>query len=148
MKNEKNVKQVSRLTSALLARKGSAETSSLDYKSSNGSLEDAIVAAKDLKSQQNGSKHNEKQFIRTKENAKKGSVSANKSKSAKSSKEPAVCKRIAMTLRMEEENHLRLRIYSAHTRKSCQVILSEALDLYLSENNDKVPMLKLASQNI
>jgi len=53
-----------------------------------------------------------------------------------------------MTLRMEEENHLRLRLYSAHTRKSCQVILSEALDSYLVKNNDKVPLLKIASQNI
>ena len=43
-------------------------------------------------------------------------------------------KRIAMTLRMENEDHLKLRLYAAHSRKSCQEIISEALEMYLSED--------------
>jgi len=43
-------------------------------------------------------------------------------------------KRIAMTLRMEHADHLKLRLYAAHSRKSCQEIISEALDMYLSED--------------
>ncbi len=161
MKNDRNVKQVSRLTGALLARKGSAapshETNSIDRQDMNGFLEDAIETAKQLNLRQNSVVHGEKQFATIEKpgrsskaepvKADKGKVSSKKSKSAKSSKAYAVNKRIAMTLRMEEENHLNLRIYSAHTRKSCQVILSEALELYLSVNNDKVPSLKSASQN-
>lgn len=59
---------------------------------------------------------------------------------------PVAGRRIAMTLRMEREDHLKLRLFSAHTRKSCQVIISEALERYLVENSDKVPILKMASQ--
>lgn len=47
-------------------------------------------------------------------------------------------KRIAMTLRMEQESHLKLRLHSAHSRKSCQEIISEALDKYLSEDEKVV----------
>lgn len=43
-------------------------------------------------------------------------------------------KRIAMTLRMEQEDHLKLRLYAAHSRQSCQEIISAALDMYLSED--------------
>lgn len=47
-------------------------------------------------------------------------------------------KRIAMTLRMEADDHLKLRLYAAHSRKSCQEILSEALDKYLKKTNKYV----------
>ena len=43
-------------------------------------------------------------------------------------------KRIAMTLRMEQDEHLKLRLYAAHSRKSCQEIISEALKMYLAED--------------
>ena len=47
-------------------------------------------------------------------------------------------KRIAMTLRMNEEDHLKLRLYSAHTRKSCQEVLTEALNMYLCDQSEEV----------
>ncbi|MFC7049232.1 hypothetical protein [Emcibacter nanhaiensis] len=50
----------------------------------------------------------------------------------------AAGKRIAMTLRMTEEDHLKLRLYSAHTRKSCQEVLTEALDMYLCNESEHV----------
>tara|TARA_R110002073_G_scaffold142283_6_gene294126 strand:+ start:1817 stop:2347 length:531 start_codon:yes stop_codon:yes gene_type:complete len=43
-------------------------------------------------------------------------------------------KRIAMTLRMEQDDHLKLRLYAAYSRKSCQEIISAALDMYLNED--------------
>lgn len=43
-------------------------------------------------------------------------------------------KRIAMTLRMETADHLKLRLYAAHSRKSCQEIISEALEVYLDKD--------------
>jgi len=49
-------------------------------------------------------------------------------------------KRIAMTLRMEQEDHLKLRLYAAHTRKSCQEIISEALDSYLNQDEKSCGM--------
>ncbi|WP_321389274.1 hypothetical protein [Emcibacter sp.] len=48
----------------------------------------------------------------------------------------AAGKRVAMTLRMNEEDHLKLRLYSAHTRMSCQEVLTEALDMYLSHQSE------------
>ncbi|PCI33825.1 MAG: hypothetical protein COB54_02160 [Alphaproteobacteria bacterium] len=141
MKNEKNIKQVSRLTGALLARKGAAlpspETIHVNSHTLNGTHKGIMPSRKKtVQSSTAGSV-----------NAVKGKVSTRKSKPVKSSQGPGAHKRIAMTLRMEEENHLQLRLYSAHTRKSCQVILSEALDLYLAQNNDEVPLRKVASQN-
>lgn len=138
MKNDNNIKQVSRLTGALLARKGTTvslpESVHVNGHTLNGPLNSIMPSRKN--SVQSSAK-----------GTVKGSVSTRKSKPAKSSQGPSDHKRIAMTLRMEPENHLQLRLYSAHTRKSCQVILSEALDIYLAQNNDEVPLLKVASQN-
>lgn len=43
-------------------------------------------------------------------------------------------KRIAMTVRLDHEQHLRLRVFSAHKRLSSQEILALALDRYIDEN--------------
>lgn len=136
MKKDKNVKQVSRLTGALLARKGSATPSHTSLML-NQKANSFLKTNNEL----------EKGVVKEQSNTRKVKVSAKKSKPTASSEGTAVSKRIAMTLRMEEENHLKLRLFSAHTRKSCQAIISEALDVYLEENNDKIPMLKIASQN-
>ncbi|MAU40949.1 MAG: hypothetical protein CMF31_04935 [Kordiimonas sp.] len=47
-------------------------------------------------------------------------------------------KRVAMTLRMESEQHLKLRLFSAHTNKSCQDILTKALDAYLDAHQQDI----------
>lgn len=44
-------------------------------------------------------------------------------------------KRIAMTLRMDQEEHLKLRLFAAHSRKSCQEIISDALEIYLNKKD-------------
>ncbi len=164
MKNVKNGKQVSRLTGALLAKKGSATPSQAslsmnqtvinrfetEYEPAvqvddNCPLENAIETVRELTTRQNKPIYTEKTSIKEK-SIKKGRLSSRKSKLSKSSKQLAANKRIAMTLRMEEESHLKLRIFSAHTRKSCQVILTEALELYLAENSDRISGQKLASR--
>jgi hypothetical protein len=168
MTKDKNVKQVSRLTGALLARKGSASpTPASAFMNQQAfdrfaapapgedvqtSLDDAIETIKDVTGRQSGTKQNEGVSLKEKESRQKKSVtrgkaSTRKSQSGKSSIEPAESKRIAMTLRMVEEDHLKLRIFSAHTRKSCQTILSEALDIYLAENSEQVAELNIATQN-
>jgi hypothetical protein len=43
-------------------------------------------------------------------------------------------KRAAMTLRLDEARHLRLRLVSAHLRRSCQSVLTEALDAYFDSH--------------
>jgi len=165
MTKDKNVKQVSRLTGALLARKGSAAPTAASAfmnqqafdrfaaPASGGdvrtSLDDAIETIKEVTGRQNndeGISQKEKES-RQKKSVTSGKVSTRKSQSGKSSIEPAESKRIAMTLRMVEEDHLKLRIFSAHTRKSCQTILSEALDIYLAENSEQVAELNIATQN-
>lgn len=45
--------------------------------------------------------------------------------------------RVAMTLRLEHEQHLRLRLYAAHTRKSSQEIMKDALEKYIDDNAPK-----------
>lgn len=152
MKKVKNVKQASRLTGALLARKGTAAPSSASLVMNQQVLNrfsapeihpDKTDHKKSAASAEKTNGSSEEKQVRSVEEE----VSAEKSNFAKSLKKPAAGKRIAMTLRMEEEDHLNLRLFSAHTRKSCQVIISEALDRYLSDNSDKIPLLKVASQN-
>jgi len=161
MKNVKNVKAVSRLTGSLLAKKGAAAPSPASLSMNQAvlnrfptpeydqipttaayaagadhpeSLESAIDTVKQVSTRQlEGASSRNGKDLGQKENA------------TKPLKGLAKAKRIAMTLRMEEENHLRLRIFSAHTRKSCQVILSEALDLYFLKNEEKIPRNKTAS---
>jgi len=175
MKNVKNVKGVSRLTGSLLAKKGTAAPSpaSLSMNQAvldrfpapeydpatptpvggpdshdNDSLESAIDSVKKISTRQNGSPANNESGENT--DIPKKSVSADIALDRAPKNQPKKqvgTKRIAMTLRMEPENHLRLRILSAHTRKSCQVILSEALDLYFMENEEQVYFKEIASQN-
>ncbi len=139
----KNVKQVSRLTGALLARKGAAIPSQIG-KTYNEQVINRFSSDKgDI--QKDNSSIKEKgldKAVTTKENNLEKNhiqkVSFGKKISKKSTdKTVGVNKRIAMTLRMDKESHLELRLFSAHTRKSCQSILSEALELYLAHNKDK-----------
>lgn len=152
MKKANNIKQASRLTGALLAKKGTAAPSPTSLLLNQQVLNHFSLP--EIKSDKTESK---KSVIKARENTEPstekqvhsvdGKVLIGKSDITKSSREMSAGRRIAMTLRMEREDHLKLRLFSAHTRKSCQVILSEALELYLGENSDKVPLLKIASQN-
>ena len=48
--------------------------------------------------------------------------------------------RAAMTLRLDEERHLRLRVFSAHTKQSSQEVLTKALDEYLKRHSNSPEM--------
>ena len=43
-------------------------------------------------------------------------------------------KRVAMTLRLDHEQHLKLRLFSAHVRQSSQDVMLEALEAYIKAN--------------
>jgi len=75
--------------------------------------------------------------VRVKVSDRKISQLVNNDLKPASNKEQAG-KRIAMTLRMERDEHLKLRLHAAHSRKSCQDIISAALDMYLSEDEKYV----------
>jgi hypothetical protein len=48
-------------------------------------------------------------------------------------------KRIALSLRLNKEKHLQLKILSAHLNQSGQMILQEALDMILKSYQDRLP---------
>lgn len=53
--------------------------------------------------------------------------------------------RIAMTVRLDHDRHLRLRVFAAHVNRSSQEILTAALDSYLdAQGADRVRRRKLA----
>lgn len=59
---------------------------------------------------------------------------SSRSASIISTKNAAETKRIAMTLRMNGDDHLKLRLFSVYSKRSCQKILTEALGYYLENN--------------
>lgn len=122
MTQNDNSKQVSRLTGALLARKGTAAPSPAP-----GLSTPAVQRFRPASTNQNNVVKSISANVQTKRGAE-----------VKKSKKGAA--RIAMTLRMEEESHLKLRLFSAHSRKSCQTILSEALDFYLSQHAEELDL--------
>lgn len=53
--------------------------------------------------------------------------------------------RIAMTVRLDHDRHLRLRVFAAHANRSSQEILTAALDSYLdAQGADRVKRRRLA----
>ncbi len=160
------VKKEARLTGLLLARKGTAAPAHTDHRltkqvmdqfeiygqekfegeiydinaiymeeadnTDNNDLADAINKIETINAKQN----NSVKIIEVpeKNNEEKVSDNSNEGENIKSN---IFGKRIAMTLRMDQQDHLKLRLYAAHTRKSCQEIISEALDGYLSHKQEK-----------
>ncbi|WP_417624130.1 hypothetical protein [Paremcibacter congregatus] len=175
MTKDSSKKQVSRLTGALLARKGAAAPSSatlslhqpainrfshvadgaaeptLPDEAKRAPLEHAIETVQEVTNRQNQRSTPEPvaqvpASRRAAPTRKRKMAVTQKPKFAESEADVARQKRIAMTLRMDEDSHLKLRLFSAHTRKSCQVILSEALELYLDEMGDSLPLESRVSQ--
>ncbi|MCC3860376.1 hypothetical protein [Pseudemcibacter aquimaris] len=158
------VKREARLSGMLLARKGTAKPAHIDHHlnvqvmdqfkqatekktpasdikqhqplDQNERLADAVKEINNLtqrqynKAVQSVSKKPQA-LERVAEPVKAEVVKDDKTVSAESAK---ASKRIAMTLRMEHEEHLKLKIFAAHTRKSCQEVISEALQKYLCQS--------------
>lgn len=97
---------------------------------SNAINELKTIHKKQTNNSLNVSKNNNVDQASAPENGKQNKLSKN-----------AETKRIAMTLRMEQEDHLKLRLFAAHSRKSCQEIISEALELYLIKS-EKVCLME------
>ncbi|RMF12162.1 MAG: hypothetical protein D6763_01455 [Alphaproteobacteria bacterium] len=101
---------------------------------------------KSLRRAAEGDEKNDDALSPAVEPAQKARSSATKSektgskKTSKTGSVPEGCcqgkpsrKRVAMTLRLDQQRHLRLRILSAHINRSSQDILTEALDRFLDQ---------------
>lgn len=119
------------LMGALLASKGAAAPSRTVSSLLDGFDDEALVAANpapDTEHRGEAPSTMEKAF--TPANSPENSVPRNRSEAAAA---PSVSKgRIKLSLRLEEEQHLRLKLAAAHLRQSSQAILLAALDDYLS----------------
>lgn len=51
-------------------------------------------------------------------------------------------RKVAFTLRIDAERHLRLRLLSALTNRSAQQLLTEALDIMIAQNEALVPLIE------
>lgn len=151
------VKKEARLSGMLLARKGDAAPAHTDHKLTIQALDqfsapnrstdiidehkvnpvasqewaEAVSEIAELTQKQSNA------VVEPQEVVKQKVVKTTEKRVEKEKNVAKATKRIAMTLRMEQEDHLKLRLYAAHSRKSCQEIISDALDAYLSKD-DKV----------
>lgn len=143
------MKPLSRLNSGLLARKGSAAPST-DLRPEAGSL-DRIVeplpnsnpSATSTPTAGTGQPFYTGVHSRPR-------ISIRKPANDKKSKRPPVKKtasgpeRVAMTVRMDEEQHIKLKVYCAHAKKSAQEVFLEALDAFMESHKDDVEMADCA----
>lgn len=151
------VKKEARLSGMLLARKGTAAPAHTDHKLTIQAMDqfsskkhesdivdeapkaqniheewvEAVGEIAELTQKQNNAVTEPQEFVRQNVISNEKALRTTVKNTAKAGK------RIAMTLRMEQDDHLKLRLYAAHSRKSCQDIISDALELFLSKD-DKV----------
>ena len=151
------VKKEARLSGMLLARKGAAAPAHTDHKLTIQAMDqfgsktrqtdfveeaskdegvkeewvEAVSEIAELTQKQNNA------LVEPPKVVQKDAVESSKTEQPPVKNTAKAGKRIAMTLRMEQNDHLKLRLYAAHSRKSCQDIISDALEMYLSEE-DKV----------
>lgn len=151
------VKKEARLSGMLLARKGAAAPTHTDHKLTIQAMDqfgsktrqtdfvkeaskdegvkeewvEAVSEIAELTQKQNNA------LVEPPKVVQKEAVESSKTEEPPVKNTAKAGKRIAMTLRMEQNDHLKLRLYAAHSRKSCQDIISDALEMYLS-GEDKV----------
>lgn len=151
------VKKEARLSGMLLARKGAAAPAHTDHKltiqamdqfgskTRQSDLVDETSMGKGVKEEWVEAVSEIAELTQKQNNAlveppkvvQKEAVVSSKTEQPPVKNTAKAGKRIAMTLRMEQNDHLKLRLYAAHSRKSCQDIISDALEMYLSKE-DKV----------
>ncbi len=158
------VKKEARLSGMLLAKKGTAQPAHTDHRLNMQALEqqmeearvqpnvetdnsDSSMLAEAVQEINKVTKRQYSKVVGDEEEARvepatkqvplKGKVALPRNEQPPVKKPTGAGKRIAMTLRMEHDEHLKLRLFAAHSRKSCQEIISDALEQYLSED-DKV----------
>lgn len=140
------MKRAARLTSALLARKGfalpAASTAHLEHMTAaiSGNMGDISAQIPELVSgaqlpepSANGpikdlEKKLEKAFAPHPSELRVGGFGRRRVPAGETGR------RVAMTLRLDPDRHLKLRVLSAHAHQSCQQILTQALDDYLGEH--------------
>lgn len=156
-----SVKKEARLSGMLLARKGTAQPAHTDHRLNMQVMEqyselepfndDLVEAVKEInrvtKKQYNSVLNSSDVVSRVESNIKAKKELQDKASNVSDQfkqnlipvkQKKLASKKIAMTLRMEMDDHLKLRLYSAHSRKSCQEIITEALEEYLEKTKKYV----------
>jgi len=133
------MKRPARLTGALLARKGNAApaqaTSPIYFPYTEAMAEvepglDVTLLA------EAGAAHPRLAALPAVEGKANGSGNKERGLGCRGTKPTDVGgSRAALTLRLDEERHLRLRVFSAHSKRSSQDILTQALDEYLERHS-------------
>lgn len=145
------MKPLRRLNSALLARKGTAAPST-DMRPDEGLL-DRMVAPLPYSPVSDDAETPTSQGPATPfysgVHARPRISIRNPSKDGQQAKSPAKKsagnpERVAMTVRMDEDQHIKLKVYCAHAKKSAQEVFLEALDAFMASHRDDVEMADCA----
>lgn len=128
------MKPIARLTGTILARKGFA-TPSTGLTPEPGDL-DHIVDPDPYFGEQRHMAKPEPRKIHPIAQEAVHRPAAEKKQEAPSSK----ARRVAMTVRMDEDQHLKLKVYCAHHHKSAQKIIMDAIGNYMArhESDDEM----------
>lgn len=145
------MKPLRRLNSALLARKGSAAPST-DMRPEEGMLDRMVaplpyspVSVEAETPAEHGpatsfySGVHARPRISIRNPAKGGNQEKPVAKKSNSTAE-----RVAMTVRMDEDQHIKLKVYCAHAKKSAQEVFLEALDAFIESHQGDVEMVDCA----
>ena len=145
------MKSLSRLNGGLLARKGTAAPST-DLRPEAGSLDrigeplpfsrkdDDVTpspAEEKVQSVYTGVHSRPRISIRKAMAQKKVAEAAAKKRAENAD-------RVAMTVRMDEDQHVKLKVYCAHMKKSAQEVFLEALDNFIDSHQNDVEMANCA----
>lgn len=151
------MKPLRRLNSALLARKGSAAPST-DMHPEDGLL-DRMVAPLPFSQESGGSHESNGTGSPTEQGTNPSIYAGVHSRPRISIRKPAEDgqrgkiagkkdagkpDRVAMTVRMDEEQHIKLKVYCAHAKKSAQDVFLEALDAFIESHQDDAEMVDCA----
>lgn len=133
------MKRPARLTGALLARKGNAapaQATSPIYLPFTEAMAEEESGQDITLLAEAGAAHPHLAALPAAEGKANGSGNKERGLGGRGTKPTDVGgSRAALTLRLDEERHLRLRVFSAHSKRSSQDILTQALDEYLERHS-------------
>ena len=133
------MKRPARLTGALLARKGNAaptQATSPIYFPFAEAMEEEAAGQDVALLAETGAAHPRFAALPAAERKANSSDKKERGLGCRGTKPTDVGgSRAALTLRLDEERHLRLRVFSAHSKRSSQDILTQALDEYLERHS-------------
>ena len=128
-----SLKHTARLTSALLVRKGEAQPAMLRAVPPHIYAPMIPEPTQDTASRAQSPAETALRATPAKGNSS-GATAAGESSTV--GQQPPGGRRIAMTVRLDRERYIRLKTVGIHGRRSCQQLLTDALDHYLASQFD------------